>query len=92
VPLLLAAQLDRRTRALLASQDFDRLEIVAALGEPRVRLATRPEPALRAPDPTPLRQRVCSTGECARVSSRFCPPRFTAFLGRAERDRRAPVA
>ena len=91
------AQLDRLARTLLASEELDRLEIAAALGEPPARPATRPaagprpEPALHVPAPTPLRQRAPRRAMRPRLAS-VLPAAFTAFGGRAGSDRDAPAA
>jgi hypothetical protein len=90
------ARLDRLTRALIESDDLDRLEIAAALGEPRARRSTgpapgpRPEPALRR-EPSPRRPRARERG----VRPRLVPllaEALTAFLGRLPSHRRAPAA
>jgi cell division protease FtsH len=90
-------QLDRLAHALLASEELDRLEIAAALGEPRPgrrsrpEAGPRPEPALRprnatAPAATrsrhPLRRRLAPALAAAAA----------AFGTRDGRDRGAPIA
>jgi cell division protease FtsH len=89
-------QLERLARALIASEDLDRLEIAAALGEARPRQRTRPHPG---PRPAPaLRQHAPATRRPARqrrpLAPRLAPAlpaALAAFIGRADRTRRAPA-
>jgi cell division protease FtsH len=90
--------LDRLARALLASEELDRLEIAAALGEPPQRRpgirrppGPRPEPALHRPEerarhPASPRRRVRRSLAPALAVVR------TALTGRPERRGGAPIA
>jgi cell division protease FtsH len=91
------AQLDRLAGGLVASEELDRLEIAAALGESRPRRAAppeagpRPEPALR-PQARSIRQPATSVRPRRRRLAPVLAGIVTLFVGRANRDRRAGVA
>jgi cell division protease FtsH len=86
-------RLDRLVRALGASEELDRLEIAAALGEPRAPRRTRtepgarPEPALRPPEATAPHPAATRRALRPRLA-----PVLTAFIGRADREPAAPTA
>lgn len=90
-------QLDRLARALLASEELDRLEIAAALGEPSPR---RPVRRHAEPQPVPVLQRADHpvphpVTPRTRVRRRLRPALAaarTAFAGRPERNERATIA
>ena len=90
------AQLDRLAAALVASEELGRLEIAAALGEPRPRRTARPEPGPR-PEPAlrphagSVRPRATSVRPRRRRLAPVVADIVTWFVGRARRDRRAGV-
>ena len=81
------AQLERLAAALMASEDLDRLEIAASLGEarprrlPRPHPGPRPEPALRPPAPT-ARHGERSRRPLGRRFAPALPTALTAFIAR----------
>ena len=89
-------QLDRLACALVASEELDRLEIAAALGESRPRRTARPEPGPR-PEPAlrphagSVRQPATSVRRRRRRLAPVLAGIVTWFVGRAKRDRRAGV-
>jgi cell division protease FtsH len=90
-------QLDRLAGALLASEELDRLEIAAALGEPPPRrparppAGPRPEPALR-PEGQTAPHPAASRRQFRRRLAPALAAALTAFTARSDRARRAPVA
>jgi hypothetical protein len=90
-------ELDRLARALITSEDLDRLEIAAALGEPRPGRRARPQPG---PRPEPALRREMPAAPHPTAPRRTLRPRLApvlpdavvAFIARAGRDRDAPAS
>jgi hypothetical protein len=90
------APLGHLARGLVESEELDRLEIAAALGEPRPRARALPQPGPR-PEPALRPQQVTTqpASTARRPLRRIAPAlaaALAAFAARADRDRSAPIA